>query len=517
MKIDKTPAWYQKRFALKRLQPSTLALNLIVLSAIVRLRNLDSPISGSYTFRTTQTAWGIRSVLRNSWSPFSVETPVLGSPWKIPFEFPLYQITAGLFARVLSLSVESSGRLVSIIFFSGAAAIFYKICRHFLEPSVSLLILGIFLFNAHNLEYGSAVLIEYCALFFALGSFLALLKYFESGKSWYFVPFVLLGSLCALVKVTTSIIWLLVGVLALAVIRQATYRSTLKVLTISVIAHVPSIWWTRWADNQKSSSVRTQWLTSRNLGTWNFGTLRQRIFYFEWDRALVKEFLPSVIGMVSVLVGLLVFGLAFTATRRPILGWLFLFVSGPVIFTNLYFVHDYYWTAVLPALMLVIGLSVHAVSEAVKPYLRTKTFSFSLFRTGIVLALLCASWFSDYGSRHLDVFAKPGDYDFRENDNRVSSAVNLLQKYTEPTDQIIVVGADWNPRILYFSDRRGLMVPSSFSFEEATSGVGIGTDYKYLLVNDVNHVGIRDASKIAAGSSIERVSGNLFRFLTVNE
>ena len=102
--------------------------SLLVAAILVRFRNLETPISGSYTFRNTQTAWGIRSVANGALSPFSIETPVLGPPWKIPFEFPLYQMIAGLLSRVTGYSTVLSGRLTSLTFFIMAGVIFYCIC-----------------------------------------------------------------------------------------------------------------------------------------------------------------------------------------------------------------------------------------------------------------------------------------------------------------------------------------------------------------------------------------------------
>ena len=44
-------------------------------------------------------------------------TPVLGPPWSIPFEFPLYQWLAGGFHALTGYPLDQSGRLVSLVFF----------------------------------------------------------------------------------------------------------------------------------------------------------------------------------------------------------------------------------------------------------------------------------------------------------------------------------------------------------------------------------------------------------------
>ena len=66
----------------------------------------------AHGFRQTQTAISTYYLLKGS-SVLAYETPVLGPPWSIPFEFPLYQWLVALAVAVLDLNIESAGRLVS--------------------------------------------------------------------------------------------------------------------------------------------------------------------------------------------------------------------------------------------------------------------------------------------------------------------------------------------------------------------------------------------------------------------
>ena len=45
------------------------------------------------------------------------ETPVLGPPWTIPFEFPLYQWTVAVLVWSTGMALDPAGRSVSIAFF----------------------------------------------------------------------------------------------------------------------------------------------------------------------------------------------------------------------------------------------------------------------------------------------------------------------------------------------------------------------------------------------------------------
>ena len=131
--IQQRQGCFTSRTWSKRREEVVFLALLLIPAFVIRLRNLNSPLTGSYTFRNTQTAWGIRSVAEGVLSPFSVETPVLGPPWRIPFEFPLFQIIAGLFSRLTGLSVEVSGRLTALTFFITSAVFFYLILKKFFD------------------------------------------------------------------------------------------------------------------------------------------------------------------------------------------------------------------------------------------------------------------------------------------------------------------------------------------------------------------------------------------------
>lgn len=483
--------------------------SLLVAAILVRFRNLETPISGSYTFRNTQTAWGIRSVANGALSPFSIETPVLGPPWKIPFEFPLYQMIAGLLSRVTGYSTELSGRLTSLTFFIMAGLIFYCICRCFFSQFLSTLVLALFLFNSHNLEYGSSVLIEYCAVFFALASFLFAIKYFDTCKEKFLILYFVFGSISALVKITTSFVWVILGVLAINFIRGTNRWILIRCLVVGAIGHIPSFAWTRWTDLQKSKSKMTDWLTSANLQEWNFGSLRQRLFYFDWERSIGQIFLPSLVGVTAVAVGLIVLALSFSANLKTPLAFLLLFLSGPIIFTNLYFVHDYYWTAVLPAFLILIGFGLQTfsiINSNSKKFIENRIH---IFQVLIVISLVSASWFSAYGKRHFDVFIKPGSLSW--NDERVEIAVRAINNFTKPEEKIIIVGSDWNPQILYFADRKGLMIPTGWSLAEVISDQKLKSNFEYIYWYSDTLVDLADAKTESGEDTLSSVAPNLYK------
>lgn len=480
---------------------------ILLVAILIRLRNLDSPVSGLYMFRTTQTAWGIRSVAEGSISPFSIETPVLGPPWKIPFEFPLYQIIAGVFSRLTGFEAEIAGRLVSIAFFGLTALVFYQILRYLFDLKISLTVLVVFVFCAHNLEYGSSPLIEYCALFFALLGFLNAIRFIESNSYRYFALFTLSAAIVGLVKITTSVVWVGVGTFALFV-KLKPKRYTTAVLVFGVIlSQIPAIAWTRWADSQKEKSPWTYELTSKKLSSWNFGTIRQRLHYFDWNHSVLQEFFPSVIGSTHTIIFLLIVGISMRKTRMTTTLFLAIFLSGPLLFTNLYFVHDYYWTAVLPALLISLAFGMDGLLSTDWLQQLKKDFNSTIFGVLAVLALVVSSWFTPHGFRHFEVFARPGRIDFNKEEDLI--AVKQLTNFTKATDEILVVGAYWNPSILYFSNRRGLMLRDNLT-ELESSAISELNEFDYILVVNQELVGSPLWEKLESKYTITQLTKILY-------
>ena len=83
-------------------------------------RYARQPILEQDAFRQTLTALTSYWMIEEGWS-FSYQTPVVGYPWKLPFEFPLYQSVVALVAWAGQWPLEPVGRLVSFGFLLGCA------------------------------------------------------------------------------------------------------------------------------------------------------------------------------------------------------------------------------------------------------------------------------------------------------------------------------------------------------------------------------------------------------------
>src|ERR1041384_4935062 len=68
-------------------------------------------------FRQTQTAISALFIQRENNFSLAYPTPVLGKPWSIPFEFPLYQWSVVVVSNTLKVPLQVAARLASALCF----------------------------------------------------------------------------------------------------------------------------------------------------------------------------------------------------------------------------------------------------------------------------------------------------------------------------------------------------------------------------------------------------------------
>src|SRR4051812_31944710 len=89
---------------------------LAIVNVIIIFLGWHNPLLDLHYFRQTQTALSTFWMIREH-HILPYETPVLGYPWFIPFEFPGYQwIVSGIYHLNL-WGLDQCGRLVSILFY----------------------------------------------------------------------------------------------------------------------------------------------------------------------------------------------------------------------------------------------------------------------------------------------------------------------------------------------------------------------------------------------------------------
>lgn len=407
-------------------------------------------LSDRHEFRQTQTAISVYYLVRDGLR-LDYETPVLGAPWSMPFEFPLYQwIVAGL-VLLSGMPLEQAGRLLSLVCFYATLVPTYALLGHFVPARPHRLVfLALLLASPFYVFWSRAFLIESLALLLSL-SFLALAaRALERPGLVVSGLAALVGALAALVKVTTFVVFgAPAGVLLLAawarargnpvLLRQRARSLVLDLATLG-LPLLAGVAWTRYADQVRGQNPMATFTLSREVGSWMFGTLNQRLAPETWLQ-VYSHSVPFLVGSgLVVLIGAI---LAILAGRRRLEAALCLafFLVGPLVFTNLYYVHDYYFYANGIFLLAALGFAAVGVCESGRFRVATGLL--------VVCALLVPMYVMYLRSYHLlqrEDFSAGRDFG------------QVVRSWIPDEDGVLLIyGMDWNPALPYYAERRALM------------------------------------------------------------
>jgi hypothetical protein len=408
-----------------------------------------------HAFRQAQNAITV-SYLLNGGPWLAYETPVLGPPWSIPFEFPLYQWIVALAVEAGRFPVDQTGRLISVLFFISALYPIYKILKTLkLTTNNILLILSLICFSPEYIFWSRTFMIESTALALSFYYLWLVFLYFESlhstKKKWLILAgIVLFGSLAGMVKITTFFAFI-IGALIIFIFRQLkngidSYKKLLfgEVWFILCSFLVPTagiLLWTSFADSQKSLNPLAVFLTSTSLKGWNFGNLHQRLSAETW-LLFYQRTITDLIGAKILLFVVGYCGLFCNSRHLKIALLSFLLFLIPLCtFINLHFVHDYYVYGNGIFLIVALGVIIANFTDS--------DISFKKVTGYVLLTIMIICSVSHYYAK-----LRP----LQCSNERFAEMKIDIDKFTSDKDILLVFGADWNPMIPYYLQRRSAMI-----------------------------------------------------------
>ena len=294
-----------------------VVLFVVCLSLHVYLATVgwDHNLSDHHEFRQTRTAISTYYLLKDGFR-LDYKTPVLGAPWAVPFEFPLYQwIVAGL-VLLSGLPLESAGRLVSLACFY-ATLLFpaYALLGRFV-PTPGATVCCFWRCCSASPSYifwSRTFMIESLALLLSVG-FLALVARAGPQPSPVVSALTIgLGTLAALTKVTTLVVFGAPAVVLILLdqhqarssvrsLRWQAWRLLVGLASVGIPLAVAA-GWTRYADGVKLQNPLAAFSLSSQLGTWTIGTLAQRLSFDTWFQIYLNS-VPLLVGPGRDLAGL---------------------------------------------------------------------------------------------------------------------------------------------------------------------------------------------------------------------
>ncbi|MEO6995774.1 MAG: hypothetical protein ABI273_19365 [Lacunisphaera sp.] len=413
-----------------------------------------APILDRHDFRQLQTAestfW-----LKQDGFRLDYETPLFGPPsWSIPMEFPVYEWCVAEVSRFTGLPLDQSGRATSILFL---LATLPAICGLAglagLSRPGQLLVAAVVLSSPVYLFYGRTFMIESTALCFSTWFLLGIGRCVRDLSWRWSVVATICGVLAALAKVTTFAVYCFPAAGLARWLGWPYWQQTRKSAATQfwaavalcglpvLIAVIIGDQWVQHADAIKNANPFSGFLKSSEMTAWNWGTLDQRLSLTVWNEVWsnVRQFVLSESAAVVVLIGATVVA---TNTRRFALASAFSFLAGPLLFTNLYYRHDYYYSANALLLLGAAGVLLAGMWNSKALPRPAKLAALALF---FGAQLLC--FYRGYGFNHRRQLPQP-------------PAIATIIRETVPRDGVVLIyGWDWDSRIPYYSQRRAIMVP----------------------------------------------------------
>lgn len=423
-----------------------------------------NPILEEHSFRQAQTA--LSAYFLGLGGPFwKYETPLLGAPWSIPFELPIYQWLVAKFQLVSGWPWEQSGRAVGRFFFIALLWPLYDCLKSLgLGKSGRVAALILYCLSPLYLFWSRTFLIESTALFFALAYFAGFLRILDRPRISWLLFTAIAGVLAGSVKVTTAFtFFLLAGLLTLGHLfsdwRRGRFKINPWVKRIAagfLFPGVASLAWVIFSDGMKEENPLAVFITSASLTQWNFGTLEQRLDPATWYMLFRKTMHDSMGHRTTWIISLLLLPAISRSHIYMALAALVSFLVAPMVFTNLHIQHNYYWYANGIFLLVYVAIVVDGLAGSKIRGLQLAGMALLLLAGGLSL-------------RHYYKFP----YYWQLNDVPAYYDIKApLDKMLGDTDVILILGNDWYPAIPWAAKRRAIMVrddikPDSQAFQQS--------------------------------------------------
>lgn len=436
-----------KKYSIFVIFLSTLIFHIFISSI-----GWNNPITDVHGFRQTQTAISTYYFIKDG-VRLDYQTPVFGAPWSIPFEFPLYQTIVATVVKTTGMHLDQAGRLVTLTFFYASLGVLYILLADFgVKQSYRFLIMSLVLASPVYLFWSRTFLMESLAIFLSLTYFHGAVIIGKKPHRLYILFLTTgIGVLAALVKITTYVIFIFPSFLSFAYfydvkIKKPGQKSKqyLLFLLMALFLFAGPLMvgkaWINYTDKIKSQNpFAADFITSNALTYWNFGNMAQRFRLDTWQ-IIGRLTQITTIGSLWLIGGILLVSLFSKKYRLLILGSMLTFFSGPLIFTNLYYIHDYYYYANSFFLLTALGFSLVALLEIKKFQLLVKYFLCPL-----ILLFLLKTYKDVYYVRQYTNSYTPVELG------------EVVEFFTQPDDIILVYGYDWNSELAYYAHRKAFM------------------------------------------------------------
>ncbi len=340
-------------------------LLILLVSLIVRLYKIDSPIADWHSWRQADTAGVTRNFLKYGFNPFLPkfddmsgisEHPIINFNHYRFVEFPIYNMAVYLIFLFFG-AMDKYSRLVSVLFSLGSIIFLYLISRKYLGVLKGLLIALIYGLLPFNIYFSRTTLPEPTFLFFSLGMIYFVDSWITDKRQWGGWGFIF--TMVAFLIKPWAIFF--VPPLLYSVLRkEGSFKKSLKYIWPFVLAVLPFIIWRLWILNHPEGIPASSWLLNSN-------GIRFRPAFWWWiiGERLGQEILGAT-GLVLFVIGVIIK----PKDRNYFFHvWLLSFFGYFVIFATGNVQHNYYQYIFVPIAAVFLTLGFVYLIKGIKEFL----------------------------------------------------------------------------------------------------------------------------------------------------
>lgn len=361
---------------------------ILLLSFLIRLYNIDDPIVEWYGPRQAHTAITVQTWIHEGLDMIHYQVPILGEPWRIPYEFPVYQGSAYIMYKILrrvhiTQNLDVAMRLTSVIWFYISAIYLYRFLKGILgndKNSASIIGYSLmwYLFLPYSILVSRVALIDMCAVSLGLIYMFYLYRLMtENDRKRSIVTMaitILVGIVSYLAKPTSMFpVAFLMCFLGIRYLYSSGKLYPLewfvrknifyyfRLLLAVLLPLIPCLMWTKYSDMVKTNIGLVN-LTSTSLHDWNFGTWEQKMNVENWG--VILERFNMIFPVITLLIFFsVILYIKGSQEKENFIQLAAFYAIFGTIFSlfNLYWCHTYYFIAILPFLCIFLGLMVFQI------------------------------------------------------------------------------------------------------------------------------------------------------------
>lgn len=405
----------------KKFNEIALVVVIVVIGIVLRTYDLHTPLADWHSWRQADTASVAKQyakhgidLLHPTYMDLSSIPSGLDNPSGYRFvEFPILSaIHASLYTHFPTVGLVEWGRILSIVASAVAILFLYLIMRQGssrLAASVTAIVYAVL---PYNLFYGRVVLPEPWLVATSLASLYFFIRYWNSGKLFYWLVSLLTLTISNLLKPTALIILVPMAFYALA--NRRSFKFYLASFGLALLSVLPVAWWRLWMKQFPSGIPASSWLFNGN-------GIRFKGAWFHWlfgDR--IGRLILGYWGLIPFGMGLAALGKR--KNESMIVGGMLLgALAYMAIIATGNVQHDYYQIQIIPALAMTVGIGFDYWVSLKKGFAKYLTFALA---SSILLLSTSLAWYEVRGYFNINVPA-------------IVSAGREIDKITPPDAKVI--------------------------------------------------------------------------------